>query len=362
MRTLRVGIIGAGMAFERLHYPAYREMPDKYRIVAVCDEDREKATMWAGRLGLEKGDTYSDHREMCKREDIDCFDIMVPIEKNYLVTEDVARLAKKPIICEKPLAPDIQQAMAHRDLPKKYGIPIMIAENFRYNEEVDMIRDMVRTKKVGDIVYFMQNRVYYFPVDMHKNTFAATDWRQHPKYPGGTILDTTVHDMAALRHIFGAVDSLQAFGVPQDEDYSPYAVVNVNMKFKNGVTGQFSFYCSGMEIQRPLIGLRMFGTGGMIYLEDRDCGTINVTHNDGGAERISYRPQRGFYNELLNFHNAAVGLEPISVTPEMEFGDLKTVQDILLSIKEDRIVSVDDHAAYQPDYRQAFTQQPGVPQ
>ncbi len=350
MKKLRVGIIGAGMAFDRLHLPAYREMPDKYQIAAVCDEKRETAEKWAAQLGLDKESVYTDHREIAGRENIDCFDIMVPIEKNFTVTEDVARIARKPIICEKPLAPNPEQARAHRDLSKKYGVPILIAENYRYNEEVNMIRDMVRTKRVGDVVYFIQNRVYAFPIDMKKDTFAATEWRQHPQYPGGTILDTTVHDMAALRHILGAVDRLQAFGVPQDDDFSPYAVVNVNMRFHSGVTGQFSFYCSGVEMQRPLVGLRLFGTRGMIYLEERDCGIINVAHNDGRREQVPYRPQRGFYNELLNFYNAAIGKEPLAVTPEMEFGDAMTVFAILDSIRENRIVQVDRDGDYQPFY------------
>ncbi|MFZ5643425.1 MAG: Gfo/Idh/MocA family protein [Bacillota bacterium] len=350
MKKLRVGIIGTGMAFERLHYPAYQEMPDKYQIVAVCDEDRAKASRWAGRLGIDSNRVYSDYREMCKRDDIDCYDIMVPIEKNYTVTEEVASIARKPIICEKPLAPNKEQAFAHRELPKKYGIPIMIAENYRYNEETNMIRDMVKTKKIGDIVYFIQNRVYAFPIDMHKNSFAATEWRQRPDYPGGTILDTTVHDLAALRHILGPIDRLQAFGVPQDDDFSPYAVVNVNIRFKSGVTGNFSFYCSGVEMQRPLVGLRMFGTSGMIYLEERDCGIINVAHNDGRSEQVPFRTQRGFYNELLNFYNAAIGKEPIFVTPEMEFGDAMTVFAILDSIREGRIVEVDRYDDFDPAY------------
>lgn len=350
LRKLRVGIIGTGMAFERLHYPAYQELQDKYQIIAVCDENSDKAAYWAGRLGIGSEGVYRDFREMCRRDDIDCFDIMVPIEKNYTVAEEVARLARKPIICEKPLAPNPEQARAHRDLPKKYGIPVLIAENYRYNEEINMMRDMVRTKKVGDIVYFIQNRVYAFPIDMHKNSFAATEWRQHPEYPGGTILDTAVHDMGALRHIFGAVDRVHAFGVPQDDDFSPYAVVNVNMRFKSGVTGNFTFYCSGIEKQRPLIGLRMFGTSGMIYLEERDCGFVNVFYNNGGHEAIPYSPQRGFYNELLNFYNAAVGREPISVTPEMEYGDAMTVFAILQSIREGRVVEVDREDHYTPEY------------
>ena len=104
-------------------------------------------------------------------------------------------------------------------------------------------------------------------------------------------------------------------------------------------------------MQRPLVGLRMFGTGGMIYLEERDCGAINVAYNDGGHQVVSYRPQRGYYNELLNFYNASTGREPLAVTPEMEYGDAMTVFAMLDSIKEKRIMEVDRYDDYQPHYR-----------
>lgn len=353
MNRLRVGIIGSGMAFEKLHYPAYQELADKYEIVAICDVDRFKAEAWAKEIGIDPQNVYTDYREMAARKDIDLFDIMVPIEKNYEVTDAVASIARKPIICEKPLAPNLRQARAHAELPRKYGIPVMIAENYRYNEEIDMIRDMVRTKKVGDILYFIQNRVVNFPEDMLKDKFPAREWRQYADFTGGALLDTGVHDLAALRHIFGAVDKLQAFGREQKMNFAPYSVVCVNISFKSGVIGTFSFFSAGIEIQRPLIGLRIFGSKGMIYLEERDCGFINVTHNDGAHELIRYRPQRGYYNELLNYYNAAIGKEPISVTPEMEFGDAKMIFDVIKSIEEERIMEVDRGYDYIPTYRPA---------
>lgn len=341
MNKLRVGVIGTGMAFEKLHYPAYQELSDKYEIAALCDVDRFKADSWADRLGIGPQNVYTDFRELARRKDIDLFDIMVPIEKNYEITDTVAAIARKPIICEKPLAPNLRQAKAHAELPRKYGIPVMIAENYRYNEEVDLIRDLVRTKKVGDILYVIQNRVVNFPADMLKDKFPAREWRQYPEFVGGALLDTGVHDLAALRHIFGAVERIQAFGREQHGDFAPFSVVTVNILFKSGVIGTFSFFSAGKEMQRPLVGLRIFGNKGMIYLEERDCGFINVTHNDGTHELLRYRPQRGYYNELLNFYNAAMGKEPISVTPEIEFGDAKMVFDILKSIDQEKIVEVD---------------------
>lgn len=356
MRKLRVGIIGTGMAFERLHYPAYKELDDKYEITALCNRDINKANMWAQKLGIPPQNVYSDFRAMINHPDIDVVDIMVPIDQNFIVAEAVVA-AGKPAICEKPLAPNMEQAKAHVELPRKYGVPIMIAENYRYSEEINIIRDLIRTGHVGRPVYFIQNRVVFFPGDMYQDKFPAKEWRQYPNFMGGAILDTGVHDIAALRHIFGGIDRLHAFGVPQNDHFSPYAVINANILFHNGVTGNFSFYCSGKEMQRPLIGLRIFCTNGEIFLEERDCGTINVTHNDGRSEQIPYRPQRGFYNELLNFYNAAMGKEAIAVTPEMEYGDAKTVFDILHSIRTGQVMEVDRTGHFTPHYEHQYHHQ-----
>lgn len=356
-RKLKVGVIGVGMAFERLHYPAYQRLSDRYGISALCDVDVWKAQEWADRLGIGREHAYKRHEDMLQQEDLDVVDIMVPIELNYAVTESVARALAgkkdrrlKGIVTEKPLASDREEARRARDLAGEYGVPIMVAENYRYNQEINIIRDLVREKRVGSPVYFIQNVATEFPVRMYKDDFYAKEWRQHPKFPGGNLTDAGLHDVAALRHVFGAIDRLHAFGVPQDDEFSPYAVVCVNFRFKSGVTGQFSFYSAGREIQRPLIGLRVFCEDGMIYLEERLAGIINVFHNDGRHEQIPYVPYEGYYNELLNMYNALTGTEPVSVPPEMEYGDLKTIMDILKSIEEGEVVRVDEDEAYTPVY------------
>lgn len=346
MTILNVGIIGLGMAFEQLHYPAFQELQDRYRIVAVCDNNPAKLDQWREHLGFSQNGTYEDYELMLQRDDIDLYDIMVPISLNFKVTEAVARRlagSGKGIICEKPVAATMEEARAHRDLPKRYDVPILIAENYRYNDETNLIREMVQNGEIGDINYFIYNRFLDFPGEKQQgDKFASKEWRQNPDYAGGAILDYAVHDLAAVRHIFGPIDHLHALGRPLEEDFSPYFVVNTNICFKSGVTGQFSFYCVGRETQAPFIGLRIFGTGGMIYLENRDCGTINIAYNDGTRREIPYAPQRGYHNELLNYYNFRVYKEALQVTPEMAYGDARTVFAILRSIKEKEIVPVDE--------------------
>lgn len=353
---LNVGIIGAGMAFERLHLPAYQELGDKFRITALCDLDPEKTRALAGPLGLLEEDLYTDYRELAGRDDLQVIDIMVPIELNYKVTAGVAEVvsgrSRPPVIIgEKPLAPTLAQAKAHMELAKKYGVPILIAENYRYNEDVNILRDLVREGHTGETAYFFYHRIQDFPADMRKDTFAAKEWRQHPEFPGGIFYDSGVHDMAALRHIFGGIDEVFAFGRRQDSTLGQLAVVQVNLRFLSGLTGQYTFYAGGRELIDPPVGLRIIGDKGQIYQADRNSGVINLTYADGSARAIPYRPQRGFHNELLNLYNACTGKEPIAVTPEMAFGDAKTIFAILESLAEGVPVPVDEKPSYTPDYQ-----------
>ncbi len=347
MQKIKMGVIGTGMAWERLHYPAIEVLNDKYQVVAVCDKKRQKAEKAGRSLGLDNDSIYTNHIEMLKRDDLDVVDIAVPISQNYNISVDVAK-AGKNIICEKPLASNIGDAIRYIELPKEYGVAVMIAENYRYNEENNKIRELIEEGRIGDIVYFIMNDISCFPCEMTKDTFYSKEWRQHPDFRGGNFLDSALHNLAALHHIFGGVDKVFAFGKEQKDDFSPYMYISANLRFKNNVIGHYSYFPNGKEGQKPLLGFRIFGQKGMIYLEERTCGIINIVYNNGRSEQIPYTPKRGYYNEFLNFYNALIGKESISVTPEIEFGDVELVFDILDSIEENRVNRVD---TWSPNYQ-----------
>ena len=343
---LRVGVIGTGLAWERLHYPAFQELADKYVITAVCDVDRSRAENWGQRLGLDnEKDVFTDFYAMMERTDLDVFDILVPISENHPIGEVVAKTGKA-VILEKPMGATVEQAIATKKIYERYGSKILIAENYRYSEEFNLLKKIVQEKPVGSPVFFVYHNTSCFPCTMTKDTFSATEWRQHPEYPGGDILDAALHKLAGIRHIFGDIDHLQAYGVRQKDDFSPYAVVTANIKFFSGIIGEFSYYPAGREVQKPLVGLRIFCQDGMIYLEDTSCGIINIFNNSGHQEQVSFKPDRGYYNELLNLYNAILFNEPVQVTPEVELGDIKTVFAILQSIMDEEIVKVDRMKEY----------------
>lgn len=341
MTKLRLAVIGTGMAWERLHLPALKELKDYYEIVALSNTSEDRLIQAADEIGLTHDHIYTNYHDMLSGEEIDVVNIAVPIEMNYVISEEVAR-AGFNIICEKPLAPSMDQAEAYLKLQDKYGVKILIAENFRYNSENNIIKQLVDEKKIGDVLYFIKNNVSNFEDSMIQDTFAAKEWRQHPEFKGGAILDAGVHDIAACEFIFGEVESVSAFGKPQKEEYSPFSAITSILLFKNGVVGNYNYCVKGKELQSPFVGFRIFGTEGEIYLEDRMCGAINITYKeDNKHEVINYTPDRGYYNEFRNFYEALLGNKPIHVTPDVELQDAKIVFTILKSANKKKALSVD---------------------
>jgi predicted dehydrogenase len=341
MNKIRLAIIGTGLAWERLHLPALKELQDLYEVVAMCNHSEGKLKCAADEIGLCHENIYTDYTKMIERDDIDAVNILVPIEQNYEISKVCAKKGLN-IICEKPLGADMEESVKYLELEKKYGVKILIAENFRYNEENNIIRDLVNSKAIGEVLYFIKNNIFDFEEEMKQDTFAAKEWRQYPKFVGGTFLDGGVHDIAGLQYIFGDVESVFAYGVKSEEEFSPYKTITSVLKFESGMIGNFIHSCSGKELQAPLVGLRIFGTEGEIYLEDKTCGSINISYKDNReSEIINYTPKKGFYNELKSFYEFLVNDNNECVKPEVEFKDVRTIFSILESIDSGKSVKVD---------------------
>lgn len=338
-KRIKLGVIGLGMAWERLHYPALLKLTDQYEIAAVCNRTVEKAVNFANSIALGQENVYSDYREMLKRPDLEAIDVMVPISDNYNIAKDVI-IAGKHLIAEKPFASTPEAAKELIDLKNQHNVKVLVGENFRYDEENNIIKEIISSGQIGEVMYFIQNSTGGFDKAMKENEFAAKEWRQYPDFPGGSFLDGGIHDMARMRFLFGDVASLYACARPQDEQYCPYMTINTMLKFKNNVIGHYSYYAKGEEHLKPPVGLRIYGTKGDLFMESKDIGVLNICYNDGHCEEKGFAPAMGYYYELLNFYNALTNNEAILSTPEEEYGDITLVYDVLKSIEQNQLIQM----------------------
>ena len=331
-----MGIIGLGLAWERLHAPALERLKEKFEIVAVCDSNAEKAASTSRYLDLPAA--YDDYKEMLGRPDIEAVLSLVPIAGNFETAAAVMRSGKH-LVAEKPFASSPDAARELIALQKKTGVKVMVAENVRYEDETVLIKNLLTAGQIGTPVYFTDNHVVDYLEDSAQGGFGQTDWRQHPEYAGGVIMDSGVHHMARMRYLFGDVRSVFAHGYPSSEDFSPYSAINAMMGFGENITGHYSFFLSGKESQAPLSGLRIFGTQGEIYLEESACGFVNISYKDDRPPvAISYTPGQGYCRELDNFHAALrLGAE-IESTPQKAVGDIETVFALMESARTGEVV------------------------
>ncbi|HYW88620.1 MAG TPA: Gfo/Idh/MocA family oxidoreductase, partial [Chloroflexota bacterium] len=70
MPPVRLGVIGTGLATEKLHWPALRQMPDRFEIVAFANHTRPKAEAFAQLAGLSMDDYHADYADLLARDDV----------------------------------------------------------------------------------------------------------------------------------------------------------------------------------------------------------------------------------------------------------------------------------------------------
>src|SRR4051812_24549282 len=98
-KTLRVGLIGAGMV-SRHHLIAWTALADRARVVAIADPSHDNAARRAGEFGSPA--TFASAEEMLSQADLDAVDIAAPRQFHA----PLVRLAASkglPVLCQKPL-------------------------------------------------------------------------------------------------------------------------------------------------------------------------------------------------------------------------------------------------------------------
>lgn len=145
MRIWRGVGIGAGY-FSAFHYDAWKRMPG-VALQALCDRDLDRAAAKANQFGIER--IYQNPVEMLERECPDFVDIITPpTTRLELVAEAAARGIA--IICQKPLAPTMDEAEALVQVATNAGARLMVHENFRFQPWHREIHRLLAEKRLGD--------------------------------------------------------------------------------------------------------------------------------------------------------------------------------------------------------------------
>src|SRR5260370_2151875 len=127
MKKLNIGLVGYGF-MGRAHSNAYLSVSQffdiKYQPVlkAVAARDPEKTKQFAHKWGYQSH--YTDWRQLVNDPEIDVLDIASPNDTHAEIAIAAAQ-AGKVILCDKPLARNLQDAQQIQDPLKKPAVPPM---------------------------------------------------------------------------------------------------------------------------------------------------------------------------------------------------------------------------------------------
>jgi predicted dehydrogenase len=145
-QPLRIGLIGAGMV-SRHHLIAWADIPDRARVVAVADPSSEHATRRANEFGIPR--IYADAEAMLATGGIDAIDIAAPREMHAPLVR-LAATHKLPVLCQKPLAPTLEEAKAlSADVEKLTRL--MVHENWRFRGYYRDAASWLRAGRIGAV-------------------------------------------------------------------------------------------------------------------------------------------------------------------------------------------------------------------
>ncbi len=189
-RTIRVALVGCGNIGVKGHVPAYAKLPNA-EIVAVCDADDQLATTAGELTGAA---IYTDFDALLANEAVDAVDVCTPPWTHAEITIKAVR-AGKHVLCEKPIAPSLDDADAMIAAAAEAGVKLMVGQTRRFDHRYRTIKEQIDAGHVGKPVYVRRAERQFLP-------FPADTWYWDTSVGGGVILDIGVHTSDLMRWLF----------------------------------------------------------------------------------------------------------------------------------------------------------------
>jgi predicted dehydrogenase len=283
----------------RQHLHCYRSLRG-VRVAAICDSDkahlkgREKIT---GNIGddtaLDLGDIslYTDFEKMLAEEQLDAVSITLPtfMHRDFTVKALEAGLH---VLCEKPMAMDVEQCRAMISAAKTNKRILQIGHCVRFWPEYAKVKEILDSGKYGDVLAASFRRVGAVPGWSWKN------WLIHAKQSGGAIMDLHIHDTDYIQYLFGlpqAVRSEAVVGTSGGFDYVATQYVYKNNKVISAEGGfvmspDFKFEMSFViSLEKATIVYDCRHTPTLqVYLARGGCITPKIELGDGWSREIAH--------------------------------------------------------------------------
>ena len=198
--SLRVAVVGAGIG--RAHVEGY--LAAGAQVAAICDLHPEKARDLARKWNIEPR-IETDFSALLTDISIDAISLCTP-NSLHAPMAIAAMRAGKHVLCEKPLAPNAEDAQIIADCARETGLICMVSHVLRFRD--DTLELKRRAGEIGEI---------YYARAMARRQNGIPKWggwfTQQRLSGGGPLIDTGVHILDLAWWLAGCPAPLRASGV-----------------------------------------------------------------------------------------------------------------------------------------------------
>ena len=294
---MKFGIVGFGIFAEKRLVPGFGDSIGK--IAAISKRDLSAAKKKAS---IHEIPFYYDNVEkLLENNDVEAVFVATPNKYHYDHVISAARHGKH-VICEKPMAMNVQECLEMAEACHDYNVKFMVAQCLRYANSTVKIKEIIESGKLGEIKIIKAH--YGF-----RAIKSDRKWIFSREFAGGgPIFDIGVHVIDLIRYLTSNHKLLSFKGTSQNFNTQKHPDRDVEcsgqliMKFEDGIHAEVS--CS---FNTPyLTSLEIIGTEGFLEtkyftLVNRDAKIYLFSEKDLGESKEIINVNNGdFYKEEID--------------------------------------------------------------
>jgi 1,5-anhydro-D-fructose reductase (1,5-anhydro-D-mannitol-forming) len=297
-RRLGWGFIGASTIAGQYMHDAVRSDP-RSAVTAILSSSQERADAFAAQHGVPAA--YDSLDRLLADPAVDVVYVSTTNERHRDHVLAAAR-AGKQVLCEKPLAMTLDDAIDMRDACATAGVVMGTNHHLRHAPTHRTMHRLVADGAIGTPV---AARVFH-AVQLPKR---LQTWRVHdPTAGGGVALDITVHDTDTLRFLLGD-EVVEVTALATNQGLASAGLEDGMMGVMRFASGLLASFHDAFTVPHAGTGLELHGTEGSLIGRDvmtqEPRGEV-VLRRDGVDEPIDVGPRESLYGRAVRQFNDAV--------------------------------------------------------
>ena len=256
----QVGIIGCGVIFDR-HMQAITANSQDYELVALCDIEQRKVNIRAEEFGVPG---FVDYKKMLKDMEgkMNFVVIATPNSLHYDMAMDSMK-AGYNILVEKPVDFSHARVKELSDFSRNNNVEAYAVLQVRYNPTVEVIREALNQKFIGDIRSVSLLQRWQRPSQYFDS------WRADIRVGGRTLYEVAIHYLDIVQLLFGVPNVIASATFNNKHKHVAFEDTAFSiMRFPNGASGSIEVTIAS-EPSNLECSLSITGSEGFIKIGGR---------------------------------------------------------------------------------------------